>query len=133
MPALYQYLYVSIMAPQSSPTCVGEIVRSARAFNAHHSITGLLVFDGWRFCQYLEGPEREVEDLVGRIARDPRHHRFRALYACIGEGPRRFPNWGLGYGLAESSLEPLEDAHGIAALEAFLAIVPTLDLAPDRQ
>ena len=54
--ALYEVLYVSTLAPDQPLQVVAEIAAHARPANASMDITGLLIFDGQRFCQQLEGP-----------------------------------------------------------------------------
>ena len=49
------------------------IHRTARDLNALDGITGLLVFNGTRFLQIIEGAENAVDDLLERLRRDPRH------------------------------------------------------------
>lgn len=41
--------------------------------NRRDSITGLLLFDGFRFLQAIEGPHELVEVCMTRIANDARH------------------------------------------------------------
>ena len=62
-PELYELLYVSSIAPESEVNIVGQIAREARAKNARQGITGLLVFDGERFCQHLEGSSAPIKQL----------------------------------------------------------------------
>ena len=59
-PALYEVLYVSTIAPDQPLSVVAEIAGRARFVNAELDITGLLIFDGQRFCQQLEGPQKAV-------------------------------------------------------------------------
>jgi hypothetical protein len=59
-------------------------------------VTGCLIFGAGRFAQVLEGEQRVVEEIVHRVARDPRHTDFTVLEQ--GEvGARRFAGWALGY------------------------------------
>lgn len=126
---LYEFLYWSQLADSQSPTAIGQILARARPFNASNGITGLLVFDGQRFCQHLEGPAAAVEALMGRIAADDRHSEVRIAY----EGPlaeRRYHRFDMGYAQAE---DPLEMEHlamlrGDAALQQFLALRPSFDI-----
>ncbi|MCW5259244.1 BLUF domain-containing protein [Verminephrobacter eiseniae] len=71
--ALSQFVYYSTLADGYDATCVGAIIKTARAFNASNGITGVLLFDGERFCQYIEGNPVAVNALVDRIRQDPRH------------------------------------------------------------
>ena len=71
--ALYEVLYVSTLAPDQPLQVVAEIAAHARPANASMDITGLLIFDGQRFCQQLEGPQKAVLKLMERIGDDTRH------------------------------------------------------------
>ena len=71
--ALYEVLYVSTLAPDQPTAVVAEIAAKARQVNAELDVTGLLIFDGQRFCQQLEGPQKAVLKLIERIRNDPRH------------------------------------------------------------
>ena len=76
--ALFTLLYVSeLTGPDAA-----DIARSAgnRASTTSASgITGVLVFDGGAFCQFVEGRARPIASLLGRLERDPRHRRMRVL------------------------------------------------------
>lgn len=50
-----------------------DIHQSARHLNALDGITGLLMFDGTRFLQIIEGPEEAIDSLVDRLRMDHRH------------------------------------------------------------
>ncbi len=73
---------------------VHEIVREARRCNALDGITGLLVFDGSRFLQVLEGAEDAVDSLVERLRRDPRHSAFEVRDERFLDSPS-FPSWSM--------------------------------------
>ncbi len=112
------------------PATVGSIVTQARARNAQHSITGLLVFDGMRFCQHLEGPQRAVETLMERIRAGSQAHEREG---CLSRAPGSPPlSSGLGMGLAESEgpdlMAGVHALEGEAALKHFLALQPSFDI-----
>jgi hypothetical protein len=126
---LYEVLYCSTLAQDLPPTTVGAIVTRARARNAERGITGLLVFDGLRFCQHLEGPHDAIDALMHRIEQDPRHVDVRVAY----EAPlasRRYT--GFGMGLAESEgpylMAGVHALDGEVALRHFLALLPSFDI-----
>ena len=98
--ALYEVLYVSTLAPLHPPTVVAEIAARARHVNAELDVTGLLIFDGQRFCQQLEGPQKSVLKLIERIRNDPRHINVEVLH----HGPlagRRFQQFTLAFSTVE--------------------------------
>ena len=119
-PALYEVLYVSTLAPGQPLGVVAEIAARARVTNGQLDITGLLIFDGQRFCQQLEGPKKQVLKLIERIRNDPRHTKVEVLH----HGPlagRRFHQFSLAFSTVEDvdALERMEQLDGDAALAAF--------------
>ena len=122
-PALYEVLYVSTIAPDQPLSVVAEIAGRARVVNAELGITGLLIFDGQRFCQQLEGPQKAVLKLIERIRNDPRHINVEVLH----HGPlagRRFQRFSLAFSTVEDveALARMELLDGDAALAAFEAV-----------
>lgn len=127
--ALYEVLYVSTLAPEQPLSVVAEIAGRARQVNGELDITGLLIFDGQRFCQQLEGPKKVVLKLIERIRNDPRHVSVEVLH----HGPlagRRFQNFSLAFSTVEDvdALARLERLDGDAALAAFNTVCNELEL-----
>lgn len=121
--ALYEVLYVSTIAPDQPLSVVADIAGRARPANAALDITGLLIFDGQRFCQQLEGPQKAVLKLIERIRNDPRHMNVEVLH----HGPlagRRFQSFSLAFSTVEDAeaLARLEQLDGATALAAFEAV-----------
>lgn len=127
---LYSMLYHSELANSASPSCVPEIIKTARAFNANHGVTGILVFDGHRFLQHLEGQQQILQDLILRIAKDPRHTNFRLQYAGINSSERQYRNWSMAYAPIEDEvlLTNFTRLNGAAALDQFVNLIPTFDM-----
>lgn len=122
-PALYEVLYVSTLAPDQPPNVVADIAGRARVVNAELDVTGLLIFDGQRFCQQLEGPQKAVLKLIERIRNDPRHVNVEVIH----HGPlagRRFQQFSLAFSTVEDAeaLARLEQLDGAAAVAAFEAV-----------
>ncbi|MDO5289184.1 MAG: BLUF domain-containing protein [Pseudomonadota bacterium] len=128
---LRQLLYVSQLAPQCDATVVPRIVQTARAHNAACGITGLLVFDGLRFCQLLEGPASQVGPLMARIQQDVRHVDVQTLHTAT-PAARHFDAFSMGYAAFDDGepLHALAQHRGEAALRALLALLPRLDMTP---
>jgi hypothetical protein len=127
--ALHEILYCSVLAPDQPPTVVGQIVGHARARNAERAITGLLVFDGLRFCQHLEGPRGDLLELMQRIGQDARHAQVRVMYG----GPldqRRYHRFDMGFADYEGAgdMGSVGELEGIAALQRFLDLRPGFDV-----
>jgi hypothetical protein len=126
---LYEILYVSTLAPEAPLSAVADIAVKARQANAERDITGLLIFDGMRFCQQLEGGQKQVLALLERIREDNRHINLQVLHH--GElTARRFRRFSLGYCMVEDDdvLGRMEQLDGQAALDAFTGLLDSLDL-----
>ena len=127
----YEVLYVSTLPPEQHVTVVADIARHARVMNEAAQITGMMVFDGMRFWQQLEGTQKKVLALEQKIRLDPRHTHMEVLH----HGPlthRRFRCFTMGYSMLDDSevLARMENMDGQAAVDAFLALLPHVDLAP---
>ena len=67
------------LAYQSTVSCplaadsIDELLIDAMARNQALSVTGVLLFDGNRFFQYLEGPEEAIYQVFSRIEAATRH------------------------------------------------------------
>ncbi|HEX8512080.1 MAG TPA: BLUF domain-containing protein [Allosphingosinicella sp.] len=73
---------------------LAAIHQTARHFNALDGISGLLLFDGSRFLQIVEGSEEAIENLVERLRMDPRHSAFEVRDERHVER-RSFPDWSM--------------------------------------
>jgi hypothetical protein len=73
---------------------LADIHQVARHLNALDGITGLLVFDGTRFLQIIEGAEEAIDNLVERLRRDPRHGAFEIRDSRL-VAERSFPDWSM--------------------------------------
>jgi hypothetical protein len=130
-PDLYELLYVSLIAPDTHGKGVARIAREARVNNTKNGITGLLVFDGERFAQHIEGHAQGVRKLFERIEADPRHTEVHV----VQQGSslvRKFPNFSMGFAeVGELELlESLDLQEGNSARSAFTALLPSLDMEP---
>lgn len=61
--------YTSRARLDFTPGDLAAIQQTARHLNALDGITGLLIFDGVRFLQIVEGSEEAIADLVERSGR----------------------------------------------------------------
>jgi hypothetical protein len=126
---LHEVLYVSTLSPDSPVKVISQIAAKARIANQEADITGLLVFDGMRFCQQLEGPRKAVLTLMERIQQDPRHVNVEILHHAPLE-ERRFRRFSLGYAATDDAdvLARIEDAGPEQAMAQFLDLLPSIDL-----
>jgi hypothetical protein len=71
-----------------------DIHEAARHLNALDGVTGVLVFDGVRFLQVIEGAGEAIDSLVERLRRDPRHSAFEIRDERM-VATRAFPDWSM--------------------------------------
>ena len=64
--------------------------------NKRKDITGVLIFTGTHFCQFLEGPDDAVSSLTDKIRLDPRHSDIWVVHQ-EAVTVRRFAGWSMGY------------------------------------
>lgn len=103
---LYSLVYTSSAAQPVSDDDLRELLASSRRENERAGITGLLLYRGGRYVQFLEGREADVRELYERIAGDPRHDRVRVV--VDGHPQRRsFQDWSMGYEPLRAAEEPL--------------------------
>lgn len=87
-------VYASQAVSALTPGHLSALVQEAAAFNEEHSITGVLLHDGSRFLQYIEGPDVDLRGAYTRICKATSHHEMMEL--ARGQiDARRFPNWAM--------------------------------------
>lgn len=110
---LAQILYISTVCPGESAN-LPAILAAARRNNARDGITGLLMFNGKRFLQVLEGPAEVVEQTFERIRRDSRH-RAQVVLSRKRIDRREFGRWSIAFHNGSAS-EPGMRRGDISAL-----------------
>jgi len=126
---LYELLYTSALADSAHPNCAVDIVRTARHRNADLDVTGVLIFDGAHFCQYLEGPQASVLQVVKRIAADHRHINLIIRHQGEFDSERRFAGSALAYVVDDqgSIIDKVIAAEARQAVATLLQHLPKLD------
>ena len=89
--------YISTLSDQEGPQAVSKIIQQSRRNNALKNICGILIFDGLRIFQYLEGHQKQVTDLYEVIRQDPRHTQVDTLFQTPLSGKKKFNQWAMGY------------------------------------
>ena len=91
---MLQLTYISTAKPGMTEAMVGDILTVSRWNNAAAGVTGLLLYDGHRFLQALEGQPEEVLATFTRVKSDPRH-RAVVLLAQAEVETRTFGDWAM--------------------------------------
>ncbi|MBF0614899.1 MAG: ABC transporter substrate-binding protein [Magnetococcales bacterium] len=92
---VFYLIYLSKAVIEVTETFLEELQRHAQAFNGTHGITGFLIYTNGCFMQMLEGRMEVVNDLMSRIACDPRHHQLQIVVSGQAE-QRMFRDWNMG-------------------------------------
>jgi len=95
--------------------CVNTILETARYRNLKEHITGILMFDGERFLQVLEGSRTNVQQLMNVIREDTRHRDINVFYEGFEE-QRYFPKWSMEFSALPPSAIVLTDAMKLKRL-----------------
>ncbi len=114
LPLLYNLVYCSRAAEGVDDADVNRIIESARRCNPVFGITGLLVFGGGIFFQWLEGPREHVVQLMSKLKTDPRHESMVSLSESEEVRERLFPDWDMERVTPDDIRDVLEDALGHA-------------------
>jgi len=95
---------------------VARILMTSRRNNAKSQIVGGLYYGDGFFFQYLEGEEKEVNELYQRIAGDERH---RDVTTLIQESlsARSFKNWSMKYVPLSSDVQSFLEKHGMKTFQ----------------
>jgi len=99
---LQELIYTSLSKTPSDPLAINQdgevkaILAESNQNNSQAGITGLLMFDGVRFIQILEGEADKVDDLYGKIAQDSRHRMIELLHKG-SLATRSFKDWRMAY------------------------------------
>ncbi|MEH3046170.1 BLUF domain-containing protein [Sphingomonas adhaesiva] len=91
---LFRIIYTSRASRFFESAEMRELCHVAAANNRRNGLTGLLLYDGVRFLQALEGDHDNVISVMRRIADDKRHYDM--TYAYRDRAPHReFPEWSM--------------------------------------
>ncbi len=108
--SIHHIVYCSQAAQHMDKEALEKIISTAKRHNPRFGITGLLVFGGGIFFQWLEGPRDNVTSLFKIISADPRHFDVVLLTKEDEFRERLFPNWDMEWVAAEDISAVLEDA-----------------------
>ena len=95
LPMMYNLVYCSRAASGVDDSAVSRIIASARRHNPRRGITGMLVFGGGIFFQWLEGPRAGIDELMSELRADARHDGIVLLSEDEESRERLFPDWDM--------------------------------------
>ncbi len=129
---IVHHLMLSQLSESADAGVYARIVQAARRHNGVLGISGVLVFDGERFCHLLEGPTVPLSGMFERIEGDLRHTRLRMLHSGVGPSGVALQGWSSGY-CGPHDLDLFAGVPGLvgaAALDRFLSLIGRCDLSP---
>lgn len=96
MPQLIHCIYSSVASSLFSESDLPPLLQKARTANAAIGVTGMLAYINGNFLQVIEGEECIIDELFGKISKDPRHRRILML---VREPitARTFADWSMGF------------------------------------
>lgn len=104
---IFQLIYQSTASRFLGSDELLALLERSRANNARLQISGMLLYQGGRFLQLLEGDEAQVRELYQVIAADERH-KWVALVMTGPNGARDFPDWTMGFRDLDDEVAPPE-------------------------
>ncbi len=109
---LYRMVYISTVKREVTLEVVEEIIASSGKLNRVQGISGLLLYDGRRFLQFLEGEETLVRALYAKIKKDPRHLGCLILRETRSE-ERCFESWDMAMRYIDDIAEQANFMHRV--------------------
>ncbi len=91
---MFQLVYISTKSASFAPADMDAILHASQRNNGAVGVTGMLLFNGRRFLQALEGEEAAIRKTYERIRYNPRHFALVEL----GARPikqREFGEWAM--------------------------------------
>lgn len=93
---LESIVYVSAAVDLLSLEQIGHLLARARERNARYDVTGVLLYTGGTFMQYLEGPPEALDVIYGVIEADPLHTGI-ILVSREPLDARQFGDWSMAF------------------------------------
>jgi len=93
---LVRVLYVSVVAPGIAAADIRKLVAAARRRNRQLDITGALAICEARFVQVIEGRQDAVQEMLTKIAGDPRHSDIKVI-SRTNEERRLCDGWDMAF------------------------------------
>jgi hypothetical protein len=91
---IFRLTYVSCPVKPLTYADLDDIESKSLAANDARDVTGLLIVNGNRILQILEGRESAVLELYGKISRDPRHT-ISKLVSTVEDEERMLLTWNM--------------------------------------
>jgi Sensors of blue-light using FAD len=124
-------IYTCLFSITAKGDAVPRIIRTSRLNNCQIGITGVLLFDGQRFCHYVEGESRAALLAARSLCIDANNDDVVLLHEASRSSDRLFSDWKIGFPFdsCTDALAEIINAPSSDALGRFLQVLPKFDLA----
>ena len=125
-------VYSSRLASGADHTAYADVCRVSRRRHVKDRVSGVLLFDGQRFCQWLKGEPEATRTLMQRIALDDRHAEIMTWLHAPMPTCSLAQSWRAGFvdGDALDRFLKLELNSPDQVLSAFGRLLATADIEP---
>jgi hypothetical protein len=93
---MIEITYISHATEPMSAEQLIALLQQCLTNNGSNGVTGMLLYGNETFLQALEGDEKDVDDLVEKIRKDPRHTNIQVLHRRTIER-RQYSEWSMGF------------------------------------
>lgn len=98
---MFSISYISYASHALTPQDLAQILKGARERNAQLNVTGILLYAGACFMQYLEGSQRDLFEVLEFVTTATQHHRLR-MGELLPIEKRAYPNWSMAFKSAQA-------------------------------
>ncbi len=98
-------VYRSQAVREMSPPALRDLTLSSQERNRREAVTGLMLYDGGQFFQWLEGPPASLDRLMSSIRQDPRHTDIEILNNQSAPA-RTFGDWNMKLAAQYPEVDP---------------------------
>jgi hypothetical protein len=93
---MFSIVYVSTATKLYEEEDLEQILLESRNWNRKVDLTGLLLYKDGNFMQFLEGPKKDVLEILAKIRSDRRHHSMIIILQQENR-EREFDSWSMGF------------------------------------
>ncbi|MFQ6333367.1 BLUF domain-containing protein [Methylophilus sp. 3sh_L] len=133
MSQFFHFAYLSKLSPEYDAMVISDIIKQSRKNNLRDKLTGVLIYDGERFFQYIEGPRASALALLNRLRNDVRHVDMLVLFESEHCSNRFYDDWHLAYTYDDQnkSIDALITDNYDEALSKIQSLKKEMDFAPE--
>jgi hypothetical protein len=92
---LHYIIYQSTPTGEVNEEIIDKITHESIKWNSAHGITGILIYHDKQYLQYIEGDEKDIDEVFEMISRDSRHQNITTKVMGYTD-ERIFPDWSMG-------------------------------------